>query len=52
MAVTDTIKRVDVGGRVTGTVARSGLRAVQTPQGFRRTVLEAAQEYGVALQPG
>jgi 2-C-methyl-D-erythritol 4-phosphate cytidylyltransferase len=40
--VTDTIKRVDAGGSVVGTVDRSTLVAVQTPQGFRRDVLEAA----------
>jgi len=39
--VADTIKQVD-GDRVTGTVDRSHLRAVQTPQGFRRDVLERA----------
>jgi 2-C-methyl-D-erythritol 4-phosphate cytidylyltransferase len=41
LPVTDTVKRVD-GDRVTETVERSALRAVQTPQGFRRTVLEEA----------
>jgi len=40
--VTDTIKRVDAGGRVIETVDRSTLVAVQTPQGFRRDVLFAA----------
>jgi 2-C-methyl-D-erythritol 4-phosphate cytidylyltransferase len=40
--VTDTIKRVDGARRVVGTVDRSTLVAVQTPQGFRRSVLEAA----------
>ncbi|WP_369791905.1 2-C-methyl-D-erythritol 4-phosphate cytidylyltransferase [Terracoccus sp. 273MFTsu3.1] len=41
-AVVDTIKQVDGEGYVVGTPARSGLRAVQTPQGFRRDVLERA----------
>ena len=39
--VTDTVKRVE-GDRVISTVDRSHLRAVQTPQGFRRSVLEEA----------
>lgn len=42
LPVVDTIKQVDPDGAVTGTVDRSVLRAVQTPQGFRRTVLAAA----------
>jgi len=41
VAVADTVKRV-AGDTVTGTVDRSALRAVQTPQGFRRDVLERA----------
>ncbi|MFC4067147.1 2-C-methyl-D-erythritol 4-phosphate cytidylyltransferase [Actinoplanes subglobosus] len=40
--VVDTIKEVDVDGVVLGTVDRSVLRAVQTPQGFRASVLRAA----------
>jgi 2-C-methyl-D-erythritol 4-phosphate cytidylyltransferase len=40
--VVDTIKQVDASGRVTGTPDRSRLRAIQTPQGFRRDVLELA----------
>ena len=46
LAVSDTLKRVpewgDSGGAVAGTVGRSGLFAVQTPQAFRREVLVAA----------
>ena len=42
VAVTDTVKRVDASGAVTETVDRTSLRAVQTPQGFRRAVLVAA----------
>jgi len=38
----DTVKRVDGNGRVVETIDRSTLRAVQTPQGFRRDVLVAA----------
>jgi 2-C-methyl-D-erythritol 4-phosphate cytidylyltransferase len=41
-AVIDTIKQVDEHGRVVATPERSTLRAVQTPQGFRRDVLERA----------
>jgi 2-C-methyl-D-erythritol 4-phosphate cytidylyltransferase len=44
VAVTDTVKQVDEAGVVVATVDRSMLRAVQTPQGFRRDVLVAAHE--------
>jgi len=42
LPVVDTIKEVDPDGVVIGTVDRSVLRAVQTPQGFRRSTLVAA----------
>jgi 2-C-methyl-D-erythritol 4-phosphate cytidylyltransferase len=42
LPVVDTVKEVDGDGNVVRTLARDGLRAVQTPQGFRREVLEAA----------
>lgn len=42
LTVTDTIKQVDRSGFVVGTPDRSSLRAVQTPQGFSRQVLQAA----------
>ncbi len=46
LAVSDTLKRVsewgDGGGVVVGTVDRSGLFGVQTPQAFRREVLVGA----------
>ncbi|SCF30936.1 2-C-methyl-D-erythritol 4-phosphate cytidylyltransferase [Micromonospora matsumotoense] len=42
LPVIDTIKEVDGDSVVLGTVDRSALRAVQTPQGFRREVLAAA----------
>ena len=41
-AVVDTIKQVDEHGMVVATPERAYLRAVQTPQGFRREVLERA----------
>lgn len=44
LPVLDTIKRVDRDNRVVETVPREDLRAVQTPQGFRRPVLAAAHE--------
>jgi 2-C-methyl-D-erythritol 4-phosphate cytidylyltransferase len=44
LPVVDTIKQVDLTGLVTGTVDRSSLRAVQTPQGFRRDVLDVAHQ--------
>lgn len=49
LPVADTIKAVDAGNVVTATLDRSGLRAVQTPQGFRRGVLEAAHLAAVTL---
>ncbi|HEX6076159.1 MAG TPA: 2-C-methyl-D-erythritol 4-phosphate cytidylyltransferase [Micromonosporaceae bacterium] len=42
LEVVDTVKRVDPTGRVVATVDRSALRRVQTPQGFRRSVLTVA----------
>lgn len=42
--VVDTVKEVDLAGRVVRTVDRTQLRAAQTPQGFRRDVLERAHE--------
>ncbi|MGN9810508.1 2-C-methyl-D-erythritol 4-phosphate cytidylyltransferase [Micromonospora sp. BQ11] len=42
LPVVDTVKEVDADEVVLGTVDRSALRAVQTPQGFRRTVLTTA----------
>ncbi|MEV4507528.1 2-C-methyl-D-erythritol 4-phosphate cytidylyltransferase [Dactylosporangium sp. NPDC049525] len=47
LAVVDTIKQVDDFGVVVGTVDRSVLRAVQTPQGFRRDVLTSAHAAAV-----
>lgn len=42
MPVVDTIKRVDEAGHVVVTVDRDPLRAIQTPQGFARRLLESA----------
>jgi 2-C-methyl-D-erythritol 4-phosphate cytidylyltransferase len=42
LPVVDTVKEVGESGTVVGTVDRSALRIVQTPQGFRRAVLAAA----------
>ncbi|GAB1694832.1 2-C-methyl-D-erythritol 4-phosphate cytidylyltransferase [Krasilnikovia sp. M28-CT-15] len=42
LPVVDTVKEVGPQDRVLGTVDRSVLRAVQTPQGFRHDVLAAA----------
>ena len=44
LPVVDTIKAVDAAGLVVETPDRSGLRAIQTPQGFRRGTLERAHE--------
>jgi len=40
--LSDTVKEVDADGVVIRTVERASMRAVQTPQGFRRDVLERA----------
>jgi 2-C-methyl-D-erythritol 4-phosphate cytidylyltransferase len=42
--VADTVKEVDESGIVVRTIDRTALRAVQTPQGFRRRVLVAAHD--------
>lgn len=47
LPVVDTVKTVDAEGVITGTPDRGSLRAVQTPQGFRREVLAAAYASGV-----
>jgi len=47
IALADTVKEVDESGDVRRTVDRASLRAVQTPQGFRRSVLERAHAGGV-----
>lgn len=48
LPVTDTVKRVDAAGAVTETLDRTALRAVQTPQGFRRDLLVQAHATGSA----
>jgi 2-C-methyl-D-erythritol 4-phosphate cytidylyltransferase len=47
LPVVDTIKEVAGGDEVIGTIDRSALRAVQTPQGFRRSILAAAHAAAV-----
>ena len=44
LPVDDTIKRIDSLGRVLETPPRSFLRAIQTPQGFSRELLERAHQ--------
>jgi 2-C-methyl-D-erythritol 4-phosphate cytidylyltransferase/2-C-methyl-D-erythritol 2,4-cyclodiphosphate synthase len=51
LPVVDTIKSVDADARILGTVDRSLLSAVQTPQGFPRTMLDAAAAWAATL-PG
>lgn len=46
LPIADTVKHVE-GVRVLGTVDRAALRAVQTPQGFRREVLARAHGAGL-----
>jgi 2-C-methyl-D-erythritol 4-phosphate cytidylyltransferase len=48
LPVVDTIKEVSTLSEVLGTVDRSVLRAVQTPQGFRRQVLATAHASAAA----
>ena len=44
LPLADTVKEVDSAGWVRRTLDRAALRAVQTPQGFRRLVLERAHQ--------
>lgn len=44
LPVVDTLKRVNAEGRIESTVDRRNLVAVQTPQGFRTTVLRQAYQ--------
>ncbi|MDR0482659.1 MAG: 2-C-methyl-D-erythritol 4-phosphate cytidylyltransferase [Cellulomonadaceae bacterium] len=46
LTVTDTIKSVDSRSAVVETVDRTALRAIQTPQAFRRELLERAHAVG------
>lgn len=48
LPVTDTVKEVGGGERVVRTLERTALRAIQTPQGFARQVLEEAHAKAVA----
>jgi 2-C-methyl-D-erythritol 4-phosphate cytidylyltransferase / 2-C-methyl-D-erythritol 2,4-cyclodiphosphate synthase len=50
--LSDTIKQVDGGGRILATPARSGLRAVQTPQAFRFPLILAAHRRAAAAGVG
>jgi 2-C-methyl-D-erythritol 4-phosphate cytidylyltransferase len=49
--VVDTIKRVDEDDDVDATVDRASLRAIQTPQGFARPVLQQAHAAADVDQP-
>jgi 2-C-methyl-D-erythritol 4-phosphate cytidylyltransferase len=42
LPINETVKRVDAAGVIVETIPRSDLRAAQTPQGFRRELLERA----------
>jgi 2-C-methyl-D-erythritol 4-phosphate cytidylyltransferase / 2-C-methyl-D-erythritol 2,4-cyclodiphosphate synthase len=50
LAVSDTVKTVDAAGRVTGTLARSELRVVQTPQAFGYAALLDAHRRAQAAE--
>jgi 2-C-methyl-D-erythritol 4-phosphate cytidylyltransferase len=47
LAVTDTIKIVDEQDHVRSTLSRESLRAVQTPQGFSRDLIERAHQEAI-----
>jgi 2-C-methyl-D-erythritol 4-phosphate cytidylyltransferase/2-C-methyl-D-erythritol 2,4-cyclodiphosphate synthase len=49
LPVVDTIKSVDASATILGTVDRSLLSAVQTPQGFPRAMLDAAFAWAATL---
>lgn len=49
LPVSDTIKAVDASGTVLSTPERSGLRAVQTPQGFETALLRQVYERATDL---
>jgi 2-C-methyl-D-erythritol 4-phosphate cytidylyltransferase/2-C-methyl-D-erythritol 2,4-cyclodiphosphate synthase len=51
-AMSDTVKQVDVDGRVLATPPRSALRAVQTPQAFRFPLILAAHRRAAAAGVG
>ncbi|OBF69130.1 2-C-methyl-D-erythritol 4-phosphate cytidylyltransferase [Mycobacterium sp. 852002-51971_SCH5477799-a] len=51
LSLHDTIKAVDANGVVLGTPERTGLRAVQTPQGFATDLLSRAYRAGAGM-PG
>jgi 2-C-methyl-D-erythritol 4-phosphate cytidylyltransferase/2-C-methyl-D-erythritol 2,4-cyclodiphosphate synthase len=48
LEVTDTLKRADPGGRITGTVERQGLWRAQTPQAFHFAPILAAHRAAAA----
>lgn len=50
--VVDTVKQVDASGWVVATPVRASLRAIQTPQGFRRDLLERAHAPSSAVGSG
>lgn len=50
LPLADTVKQVE-GDRVTRTLDRTQLRAVQTPQGFRRETLARAHAWAAAASP-
>jgi 2-C-methyl-D-erythritol 4-phosphate cytidylyltransferase len=50
LPVSDTIKAVGANGAVLGTPERAGLRAVQTPQGCARELLERAYRHASSAE--
>ena len=50
LPLADTVKRADAVGHVVETLRRDELRAIQTPQGFRRDVLVQAHALDVTIE--
>lgn len=48
LPVVDTMRRIDAQDRLSGTVDRTRLRAIQTPQGFDWRLLRRVNEQAVA----
>jgi 2-C-methyl-D-erythritol 4-phosphate cytidylyltransferase len=48
MPINETVKLIDADGGVVQTIPRAELRAAQTPQGFRRELLERAYAHAAA----
>ena len=52
LPVVDTVKTIDTTGAITGTIDRTSLRVVQTPQSFGFDLLLDAHRRAAALRLG